>query len=267
MLRLPSQILVQQKHRFAIGVSIQPSSDGHISEPSHIVGRNPHTGEIGIEWAFPPGGPWAYSPSARIPADELTDYYDEMAGTLAEAGVDLFLVEPTGRDNEARVIESRAAKATGLPVWVGFDAHVSSDETMVLGSRRRQSGPPPAGARMINENMTLAESIAEVAPVRPDVMAVFHSRITDLTAGLQVMLNEWSGPVLAYPDAGRMDYVQTWRDRTATNEESPAQFTEAAQKWVDMGVQVVGACCGFGADYIKPLKEALPDKIARPRKA
>ena len=227
---------------------------------SNITGRDPRTGEIGFG---------AFSETARIPADELEDYYGEMAGILAEAGVDFFLVEPAGRDNEARVIEAQAAKDTGLPVWVGFNAHVNSDETVILGWPQGPlgEGTVPAGARPIKENMTLAEAIAEVKPIGPDVMAVFHSRIEDMTAGLRVMLDEWFGTVMAYPDSGRTDMANTWRDRTVANEESTNEFTDAAKEWVEMGVQVVGACCGFGADYIKPLKEALPDKIARPRKA
>ena len=234
---------------------------------THIVGRNPRTGEIGIGAAGPPpaGVARPYPPSARIPADELKGYYDEMAGILAEAGVDLFLVEPMGRDNEARVIGAQAAKDTGLPVWVGFDAYVNSDEDVILGGRSQGTMPAPAGARPINDNMTLAEAINEVKAVGPDAMAVFHSRIEDTNAGLRVMMEEWSGPVMAYPDAGRTDYVQIWQDRSQANEESPDEFTDAAKNWVDMGVQVVGACCGFGVDYIQPLKGALPGKIAEPR--
>ena len=230
---------------------------------SMIVGRNPRTGEIGMAGGNSRGGPLAYPEEARIPADELEGYYAEMTGILAEAGVDFFLVEPMGRDNEARVIEAKAAKATGLPVWVGFDAYVNEDETVILGGRV-QSQPAPAGARPINDNITLAEAIAEAKSVDPDVMAVFHSRIEDVTAGLRVMFQEWSGPVMAYPDSGRTDMVETWQDRTIINEESTDELADAAKEWVEMGVQVVGACCGFGADYIEPLRGALPDKIAQP---
>ena len=46
------------------------------------------------------------------------------------------------------------------------------------------------------------------------------------------------------------------------NEESATQFTDAAKEWVEVGVQVVGACCGFGAVYIMPVRDALPDKTA-----
>ena len=175
--------------------------------------------------------------------------------------MDFFLVEPMGRDNEARVIESQAAKDTGLPVWVGFDAYVNSDETVILGGRGSEY-PQPASSRPIDEDMTLAEAIAEVKPIGPDVMAVFHSRIEDTTAGLRVLMNEWSGPALAYPDAGRKDYTRTWQDRVQANEETIEQFVGAAKEWVEMGVQVVGGCCGFGADYIEPLRDALPNSIA-----
>ena len=225
---------------------------------SNITGRDPRTGEIEF------GG---FSDTARFPANELEDYYGEMTEIMAEAGVDFFLVEPMGRDNEARVIEAKAAKATGLPVWVGFDAHVGSDETVILGWPRRDVGESNVGARArpINENMTLAEAIKEVKPIDPDVMAVFHARFDNLTAGINVMLDEWSGPVMAYPDSGRTDMVQTWANRTMVNEESAEQLADAAKGWVEMGVQVVGACCGFGVEYIEPLRGAMPGKIAEPR--
>lgn len=225
---------------------------------SNITGRDPRTGEIGFG---------AFSETARIPANELKEYYGEMAGILAEAGVDFFLIESAGRDNEARVIEAHAAKDTGLPVWVGFNAHVNSDDTVILGWPQGPlgEGTVPFGARPIKVNKTLAEAIAEVKPAGPDVMAVFHSSIKNMTAALRVMLDEWSGPVMAYPDSGRNDAATRWRDRTLVNEESGNDFTDAAKNWVEMGVQIVGACCGFGVEYIEPLRQAIPGKIARPR--
>ena len=237
------------------------------STSSHIVGRNPRTGHIGIGGAYGRGsGLRPYPESARFTAEEIEDFYTEMAEVMAEAGVDLFLVEPMGRDNEARLIQTQAAKATGLPVWVGFDAYVNDDGEVILGSRAK-SMPAPAGARVINDDMTLADAIAEIRPEEPDVMAVFHSRISDTNAGLEVLLNEWSGPALSYPDAGRIDYVQKWQDRETANEETPEEFTDSAAAWVDQGVQVIGACCGFGSAYIEPLRGALPDRIASPRAA
>ena len=68
--------------------------------------------------------------------------------------------------------------------------------------------------------MTLAEGISEIVSLEPDVLGVFHSRIDETTAALQVVLDQWSGPIVAYPDAGREDYLDTWQDTMVANEDS-----------------------------------------------
>ena len=177
-------------------------------------------------------------------------------------------------DNESRVIASESAKATGLPVWVAFTASMASDgETVRLdvGDDRgyvggRGSPLWTSSWRKIDYEMTLAEGIAEIAPLKPDVIGVFHATPADTTPALQVVLDQWSGPVVAYPDAGRTDYLVTWQDSGVANQENAEELNHEAAKWVDMGAQVVGTCCGFGVDYIKALQGALPDRISYPRK-
>ena len=119
--------------------------------------------------------------------------------------------------------------------------------------------------RTVDHEMTLAEGIGEIALLRPDVLGVFHARLPETTAALQVILDQWSGPIVAYPDAGRDDYLETWQDITVSNEESAGELTREAAGWVGMGAQVIGTCCGFGVDYIKALDGALPDRIPSPR--
>ena len=58
----------------------------------------------------------------------------------------------------------------------------------------------------------------------------------------------------------------TWQDSGVANQENAEELNHEAAKWVDMGAQVVGTCCGFGVDYIKALQGALPDRISSPRK-
>ena len=207
------------------------------------------------------------SSTGRYTAAELRAYYAEVADILAEAGVDFFLVENMGPDNEARVLSAEAAKNTGLPIWVGVTASMDpAGETVRLRSRR-PIGPSlqEVEVREIDHNISLADGIKDIATLDPDVINVFHARLTDTTAGLDVVSKEWSGPLGAYPDAGRPDYTLPWQDRGTPNEESEDRFTQEAMNWAAMGVQVVGACCGFGVDYIKPLRDALPERIASPR--
>ena len=217
-------------------------------------------------------GGTGYGYGASISAEELRTYVDEQADILAESGVDFFLMENMWADNESRVIATEAAMATGLPVWVAFTASLAPDEETVrlsLGDDRHYStrmGMPmfTSSWRAVNYEMTLADGIDEITALSPDVIGVFHSRLDETTAALQVVLDRWSGPIVIYPDAGREDYFEVWQDSLVDNEDSTAGLTQEADTWVEMGAQVIGTCCGFGVDYIKALSDALPERISSP---
>ena len=219
-------------------------------------------------------GGTGYGYGASLSTEELRAYADEQADILAESGVDFILMENMWADNESRLIATEAAKATGLPVWVGFTASMAPDGQTVrlsLGDDRHYStrmGVPmwTSSWRTIDYEMTLAAAISEIAPLKPDVLGVFHARLDETTAALQVMLDKWSGPILAYPDAGREDYLETWQDSMAANKDSAEELTNEAARWVEMGAQVIGTCCGFGVDYIRALRGALPTRVSSPRK-
>ena len=219
-------------------------------------------------------GGTGYGYGASVSTVELRAYADEQAEILAESGVDFFLMENMWADNESRVVATEAAKATGLPMWVAFTASMAPDGQTVrlsLGDDRHYSvgmGMPMWTSvwRTVDYDMTLAEGIREVALLRPDVLGVFHARIGDTTAALQVMLDQWAGPIVAYPDAGRDDYLDTWQDSSVANEETAEELTREAAGWVGMGAQVIGTCCGFGVGYIKSLRGTLPARISSPRR-
>jgi homocysteine S-methyltransferase len=219
-------------------------------------------------------GGTGYGYGASLSAEELRTYVDEQADILAESGVDFFLMENMWADNESRVIATEAAMATGLPVWVAFTASLATDEETVrlsLGDDRHYStrmGMPmfTSNWRTVDYEMTLADGIDEITPLNPDVIGVFHSRLDETTAALQVVLYRWSGPIVIYPDAGREDYLEVWQDSLVDNADSTAGLTQEADTWVEMGAQVIGTCCGFGVDYIKALSGALPERISSPRK-
>ncbi|MYD51131.1 MAG: homocysteine S-methyltransferase family protein [Dehalococcoidia bacterium] len=219
-------------------------------------------------------GGTGYGYGASLSAEELRSYTDEQADILAESGVDFFLMENMWADNESRVIATEAAMATGLPVWVAFTASLAPDEETVrlsLGDDRNYStrmGMPmfTSSWRTVDYDMTLSDGIDEITALSPDVIGVFHSRLDETTAALQVVLDRWSGPIVIYPDAGREDYLEVWQDSLVDNEDSTAGLTQEADIWVEMGAQVIGTCCGFGVDYIKALSGALPERVSSPRR-
>ena len=219
-------------------------------------------------------GGTGYGYGASLSTAELRAYAEEQANILAESGVDLFLIENLWADNESRAIATEAAKGTGLPVWVAFTASVAENGQAVLmsfaGDRDYTTGIGmplwTESWRPVDDSKSLAVGVNEIASLGPDVLGVFHSRVAETTRALEVVLDEWSGPIVVYPDAGREDYLATWQDRSVTNEESAEELTREAETWVDMGAQVVGTCCGFGVDYTKSLRDALPAGTLSPPK-
>ena len=266
--------LVREVNVRAVDAALDAIARAAVDRPVYIAGsiscripiRDRKTGTL--------LGGTGYGYGTSLSTEELRAYAEEQANILAESGVDFFLIENLWHDNESRVIATEAAKATGLPVWVAFTVSMAPDGQTVrlsMGDDRRYStgmGMPmwTSSWRPVDVNMSLAEGIDEIASLSPDVLGVFHSRLAETTLALQVMLDQWSGPVVVYPDAGREDYLETWQDSSVSNEETAAGLTREAATWVEMGAQIIGTCCGFGADYIKALRGALPDRISSPRR-
>ncbi len=170
----------------------------------------------------------------------------EQADLLAEAGVDLLLVEATGSTVQRKwVLE--ACAATGLPVWVGFKCHQEpGDATVRIGYRSEAA---------------LADEFEEVMALGGSAVNVFHTGVETSSAAIPVLRDLWKGPLGVYPEADRHDYVAAYRDPTEETRVSPDDFVRSARGWVDQGVQIIGGCCGIELDHIRPLREALPSHI------
>jgi homocysteine S-methyltransferase len=170
----------------------------------------------------------------------------EQAEILAEYGVDFLIAEPTGSTVQRRwVIE--ACLATGLPVWSGFKCRQdAADGSLRVGY---QSGED------------FDAEFASLAALGGEVVTVFHSPVDATDAALDVVKAHWNGPIGIYPEAERTDYVHAHRDESVDTKLTPDEFVARAQRWVAEGVQVVGGCCGVELEYIRPLRDALPERL------
>ncbi len=212
-------------------------------------------GSISCTLAWEPG---TVSPDPRyVPTPEQeSDSYREVAETLAEAGVDLLILEMMlDLEHAPRAIE--AAVATGLPVWIGLSASRRPDGTLVgwdsdaenpwqISETSPWPEPPPFEA--------LADSLLGLGG---KVAGIMHSSIASTTPALELLFQRWDGPVMAYPET--LERGETSGEH-GTNV-SPADFAAAARQWVDRGVQIIGGCCGTTPDHIRALVEALPASV------
>ena len=171
----------------------------------------------------------------------------EQADILAESGVDFLVAEPTGSTVQRRwVIE--ACLATGLPVWSGFKCRRdSADGSLKVGYQSDEA---------------FDAEFASLAALGGEVVTVFHSPVDATDDALAVVKAHWNGPIGIYPEAERTDYVDAHRDESVETKLTPDEFLARAQRWVSEGVQVIGGCCGIELEYIRPLRDALPERVA-----
>jgi S-methylmethionine-dependent homocysteine/selenocysteine methylase len=166
--------------------------------------------------------------------------YREQAEVLAEAGVDLLVLEMM-RDLEQAVYAVEAAVETGLPVWLGFSCKRLEDGTVVLWDGYD----------------TLAEALDELASRGISLVSVMHTLVEDTVPALREVKKRWNGPVGAYPHSGKF-IMPNWQFIDMI---SPEDFADEVRRWIEMGAQVIGGCCGIGPEHIQVLTESLP---ARP---
>jgi S-methylmethionine-dependent homocysteine/selenocysteine methylase len=180
-----------------------------------------------------------------ITAEQARANLVEQAEILAESGVDFLMVESTGSMEHRKWILD-ACRSTGLPVWTGFRCRVDRGDPVVKVGYSVET--------------PFADGLAEVDRIGTDAIAIFHSLIDDTTAAIKIAREQFGGPLVVYPEADRTDYTATYKNEGEETKITPADYAALARRWVDMGVQVIGGCCGIGLPFIRPLRDALPAK-------
>ena len=155
--------------------------------------------------------------------------YRELAETLAGAGVDLLVLEMMQEARHAP-LACAAARAVGLPVWLGVSCRVGAGGTLV---------------GFDFPLVPLAATLDALLPFAPDAVAVMHSPLAAVAPALQEIRTRWHGPLGAYPEIG---------DGTAATEGiAPEELAAQARDWVAGGARIIGGCCGTQPKHIRAL--------------
>ena len=168
------------------------------------------------------------------PDDEQMAAYREQCGLLAEAGVDVIALEMM-QFHERAVLAFRAARETGLPVWLGVSARKDPDS----GAITPFNWP----------DESFEELLDTLVPLGPSIVHVMHSEIAAVPEAVAMVQNRWDGPVGVYPESGYFT-MPNWNFVDVID---PADLLEEARGWVAAGVQIVGGCCGLGPEHIRAL--------------
>jgi len=173
-------------------------------------------------------------------AEKARANYREQAAVLAETGVDVVALEMM-RDIEQTAYAVEAAASTGLPLWIGFSCKTTQEGMVLLWD---------------GEN-TLAEALKRVPLSGVSVVSIMHTLTEDTPPALREANRRWSGSLGAYPHSGEF-IMPNWQFIDMISAED---FATEAEGWLELGVRLVGGCCGIGPEHVRLLKERLP---ARP---
>jgi len=170
-------------------------------------------------------------PYGPMSQEEALDVYTEQASALAEGGVDLLWIETMSELGEIKAA-IQGALTTGLPVFctMSFDGNART----MMGVRARVAAQQlwPLGLTAIGLNC--GEGLEMVPKV-----------LEELRAGAPEAV------LIAKPNAG-LPRVEAGR---TVYDVMPQAFAEASARFVALGAQVLGSCCGSGPDYIRALAE------------
>ena len=174
--------------------------------------------------------------------------YQELAESLAQAGVDLIIAEMM-RDIDNATMVIKAAVSTGLPVWIGYSTMMAEDGADVRSLRWKSDDNT-------TESLDFATLVKTLSPLGGQAAGIMHTQVNNIDPALEVLGKHWSGPKLAYAETGRL-LVPDWSFEEIC---SPQDYAKEIEGWIKKhGVQIVGGCCGTGPEHIRALKSMLLD--------
>lgn len=184
-------------------------------------------------------GGTAQPDESGIPSESaIEDALSELALFMREEGCDLIILEMM-YDPARMGAAFRAASACGLPVWAGFSAR-RGQAGEVLGFGPQSELPFRQVVEILDE-------------FKVDAAGVMHTPSDLIGDAIAILRERYTGPLMAYPDSGFFKMPE-WQFEDVI---SPTDFAQFAANWRDIGVQIIGGCCGLSPDHIAAARSKL----------
>ncbi len=186
-----------------------------------------------------------YSPQLTPSKTELKEEHTQHIQNLMNAGVDVVLIETQMTIREAFIAAS-CCDQLGLPFMVSFTC--GRDGALL-------SGEP------------LDQAIVSILPFSPETVLFNCIPVDEVAAKLELVrkLNEHpsaASPIRtgAYANTGRLCSDGTWE---STEGEYSAVYAGFAATWKELGITLIGGCCGTTPKHIESIHKALYGNYSR----
>ncbi|MGN0336291.1 MAG: homocysteine S-methyltransferase family protein [Lachnospiraceae bacterium] len=173
------------------------------------------------------------APIGDLPFETLVEVYKEQARVLADAGVDLFVVETMMSLQETRAALIAIREVCDLPVMASLT--YESDGRTLYGT--------DAKTAMVVLQSLGADAVGLNCSTGP----------MEMVSAVEQMREVANIPVLAKPNAG----LPQLEDGVTVYRMTPEEFATAGTALVKAGASIVGGCCGTTPAHIKALADAV----------
>ncbi|MBO7600985.1 MAG: homocysteine S-methyltransferase family protein [Lachnospiraceae bacterium] len=172
-------------------------------------------------------------PFGNLKFDEAYDIYKEMVTAGEEAGADVLVFETQTDLLEVKAGVLAAKENTKLPMWV----------TMTFETNGRTFTGTLVESMAITLESLGVEAIGVNCSLGPNELFPFVERMRKVS----------NLPLIIKPNAGLPD------PRTGEYDLKADQFVEDMKQFLELGVSMVGGCCGTDPEYIRKLVDITKD--------
>ena len=178
-------------------------------------------------------------PYGDLPPEQFAEAFGRQIRALVAEGVDIIFVETMTDLAEARIALQQAKRSspeTPVAVTMTFDVTPSGFRT-IMGTTIKE-----AVHVLLNEGADILGSNCGIGSETMVEVAREFRKHTD-------------SPLLIQPNAGLPQLVGD----TAVYPESPQYMAEQCRKLLEIGVSIVGGCCGTTPDHIAAIREVVDE--------
>ena len=181
-------------------------------------------------------------PLGEVQESEMLDAFTEQVEALEEGGADGVIIDTMTALEEARLAIQAAKENTGLAVLA----------TMVF-----DKGPRGFFTMM---GVTPEQAVAGLLDAGADVVGSNCGNGIDVMIEVAAAMREATGaPLLIHSNAG----IPLLKKGEIVYPESAEFMSERFKALAEMGVNIVGGCCGTGPEHIRALKNSV-SSLVRP---
>jgi methionine synthase I (cobalamin-dependent)/5,10-methylenetetrahydrofolate reductase len=176
-----------------------------------------------------------------LPHDQILAIFKEQASALEERGVDFYILETFSDLDEILAAIDAIRSFSNLPIVAEM---TYSEEGSTMGGMR----PQETWEKLKQKNV---QSVGANCTVGPQYLLPILRELREIAL-----------PISAMPNAG---FPKRIGDRIVYPKSSPEYFALFAQEAAELGVRLLGGCCGTTPEHIRAMADAV--KKLHPRKS